>query len=133
MMREYKIENVAELRKLLTKPPHPKYLRRDEINANQLEFEKYISSRRRGLIMKLLRYFSAIVMLVFTFGIISMFPFMFLIGAVFLAAGLIDLDWHQVLIGVFLVAVFGAAYKEWRGGYKEAWRLFRSSEFRLVK
>jgi hypothetical protein len=68
MMREYKIEDVAELRKILAQPPSPKYNRSDEIQAGQLEFERFAKNyerkrnmdfiRRAPIVAKFTLYFS---------------------------------------------------------------------------
>jgi hypothetical protein len=46
MMRDYQIDDVAQLRRIVAQPPHPKYRRSDEIRACQLEFEQCVEDYR---------------------------------------------------------------------------------------
>jgi hypothetical protein len=55
MMREYKIEGVAQLRKILAQPPSPKYSRTNQILAGQLEFERYAENHARQRNMDFVR------------------------------------------------------------------------------
>jgi len=131
MMEEYKIENVAELRKLLSQPPHPKYLRRDEINANEHELERYLYNyrQRKRRLNLLWRVPTGAAMLIFIWGFLINIPMAILAGSSFLIDGIIHKNWRSFLVGTFCGGLCVALYKDWREACRWAWKITRSSEF----
>src|ERR1700733_7245537 len=123
MMREYDIEDVAELRKVLTQPPSAKSGRSDEIRASQLEFERYAENYAREHKLDFLWRVPIAGKLALFFLLLSALALIFIVGATLFVAGVIRADWKGIIIGLAVTGLFGCFCKAWWRGCTGFWKL----------
>jgi len=128
MMRQYKIEDVAELRKLLAQPPSPKYARSDELEANQLELERCLENYELEHRMDFLWRVPIAVMLIAYFLFLGAVPLMSLVGMILSIAGIIHEDGGAILGGLAMLAMPICFCKAWWQGCNGFWKMSRSPD-----